>query len=621
MRGTIEHDATRDADGISSRASSDFESDERDALVEPSDVDDGVRSLAVVTSRDGIANVASGGAAESGLGLLRGPDGDGNGDDAPERQKVAAWRDLPHKKQLVVITMTRLSEPLVQTSLQSYMFYQLKWFDPSLPDAVISRQAGILHASFTAAQFLTAMVWGRVADSRWAGRKTVIIIGLLGTLVSCLGFGFSTSFYQALFFRSLGGITNGNVGVMRTMISEIVREKKYQSRAFLLLPMTFNIGIIIGPILGGILSDPAGSYPDLFGSVKFFQQFPYALPNLVSAGFLSLALLGIWLFLEETHDALRDRVDYGRVVAAKIGRLFSRRRADDIAYMPINTRDSMSIDMPRDSVEAAARPDANRKPAARRRYTQRLPFLRIFTRNVSLTYLSHFLLSFHLGTFNSLWFVFLSTPVYNPQDPQPPGFHPSLPFRFTGGLGLPPRNVGLAMAMLGAFGITMQLFLYPRLSSRFGTAGMWRCCLCLFPLAYTVLPYLSVVPSTTPPPSQKTGAAVWAAIAGVLLLQVTGRTFATPAQTILVNNCSPHPSVLGTVHGVGQSVSSFARTVGPVSGGWLYGIGLSQGLVGGVFWGMAAVAICGLVASFWVREGDGHEIWLEGDDETAEEDK
>jgi MFS family permease len=54
----------------------------------------------------------------------------------------------------------------------------------------------------------------------------MLFIGLFGTMVSCIGFGFSTSFYQALFFRIMGGATNGNVGVMRTMISEIVREKK-----------------------------------------------------------------------------------------------------------------------------------------------------------------------------------------------------------------------------------------------------------------------------------------------------------------------------------------------------------------------------------------------------------
>lgn len=145
-----------------------------------------------------------------------------------EKKETISWGDLPRKQQLVVITLTRLSEPLVQTSLQAYMFYQLKWFDPSLSDSAISSQAGVLHASFTAAQLLTAMMWGRVADSSRFGRKKVILIGLTGTMISCLGFGFSRSFWQALFFRCLGGVTNGNVGVLRTMISEIVREKKYR---------------------------------------------------------------------------------------------------------------------------------------------------------------------------------------------------------------------------------------------------------------------------------------------------------------------------------------------------------------------------------------------------------
>jgi len=46
-------------------------------------------------------------------------------------------------------------------------------------------------------------------------------------VISCLGFGFSTSFLQAIICRTLGGALNGNVGVMRTMISEIIKEKKY----------------------------------------------------------------------------------------------------------------------------------------------------------------------------------------------------------------------------------------------------------------------------------------------------------------------------------------------------------------------------------------------------------
>lgn len=71
--------------------------------------------------------------------------------------------------------------------------------------------------------------------------------------------------------------------------------------------MTFNVGVIIGPVLGGILSDPAGSYPYLFGHVDFFRRFPYATPNLVAALFLLCGLLAVWLWLEEvssTHDCV-----------------------------------------------------------------------------------------------------------------------------------------------------------------------------------------------------------------------------------------------------------------------------------------------------------------------------
>lgn len=135
------------------------------------------------------------------------------------KEEEVTWMSLPHKRQLAVLTLARLSEPLVQTSLQAYMFYQLKSFDPSLSDSIIAGQAGVLAGSFTAAQFLTAMVWGRVSDSDWAGRKMVLLVGLFGTMVSCVGFGFARTFPQAVFFRVLGGALNGNVGVMRTMIS------------------------------------------------------------------------------------------------------------------------------------------------------------------------------------------------------------------------------------------------------------------------------------------------------------------------------------------------------------------------------------------------------------------
>lgn len=48
-------------------------------------------------------------------------------------------------------------------------------------------------------------------------------------------------------------------------------------------------------------------------------------------------------------------------------------------------------------------------------------------------------------------------------------------------------------------------------------------------------------------------------------------------------------------------------------------MGLHRGVVGAVWWGLSGLAVMNCIASNWVREGDGHEIKLEGDDEAEAE--
>lgn len=337
--------------------------------------------------------------------------------------------------------------------------------------------------------------------------------------------------------------------------------------------------------------------------------------------------------ISKTLDARADKVDWGIELGKKIGSVlstcFSRSRTS-AGYAPLAAREDAvaSIEMTHSRTTSTSSSSTlvpmssttTTTTAKRRaRYTQRLPFRRIFTRNVSLTLLSHSFLAFHVGTFQSLWFIFLSTPAYDPASGGPARH---LPFAFTGGMGLPPAQVGAAMSILGVLGIALQLLAYPALSARLGTVRCLRVFLPFFPLAYLLVPYLSLVPSSSSsspsPGGPKSGPAVWAAISGVLLCQVVARTFALPNMTILVNNCTPHPSVLGTMHGAAQSCSSAARTVGPVLCGFLYGLGLARGVVGAVWWGLGGWALVGWLTSFLLREGDGHEIWLEGDEEDGD---
>lgn len=310
----------------------------------------------------------------------------------------------------------------------------------------------------------------------------------------------------------------------------------------------------------------------------------------------------------------------GTRCARKISEIFYRRHSRDSlqAYTAISGDEHAAFEL-EDDVEETATHSEIKKMKAVPRWRHKLPFKRMFTYNVICTLIAHTLMGTHLGAFNNLWFVFLSTPVDNPAHPNPPSYRRRLPFIFTGGMGMPPRDVGFAMAMLGVLGILMQIFIYPVVHAKLGVVKSWRIFLYCFPLAYILVPYLSIVPSKAPPPAEKNGFLVWLCLCAVLFIQVTGRTFALPATTILVNNASPHPSVLGTMHGIGQSLASAGRTIGPSLGGTFYGMGLRHGVVGAVWWGLSGLAVVNCIASNWVREGDGHEIKLEGDDEAEAE--
>lgn len=145
---------------------------------------------------------------------------------APLKPQAVSWASIPNKGQLAVIVFARLAEPLSERSLTSYLFYQLRWFNSQLSAAEIAKQAGYLTAVFAAAQCLTSMWWGRAADDPRLGRKRVLLIGLTGSALSALGMGFSKSLEWAFFFRFLAGALNGNIGVLRTMVSEIVVDKR-----------------------------------------------------------------------------------------------------------------------------------------------------------------------------------------------------------------------------------------------------------------------------------------------------------------------------------------------------------------------------------------------------------
>jgi hypothetical protein len=323
---------------------------------------------------------------------------------------------------------------------------------------------------------------------------------------------------------------------------------------------------------------------------SLLKAFPYALPSLLCTVLLFLEAGLVVTFLEETLFTKR----HGQSFGDQLGNMY---RGIIAVLLGQGSQSSQSV---------------SEKHGLNRAQTKALPFAKIWTPNVLWTLLSVAIFDLHMGAFSGLWIIFLSTPRASPgQKTHADATH------FTGGLSFSPALLGSSLAILGIVGLVLQVLLYPWANSRFGLMRCFRYSLLLFPLAYSLAPYLALLPSTTSPPQPASGVLIWLGISLVLTLQVSARTFALPASIILVNNASPHPSVLGTIHGVGQSVSSAMRTLGPVAGGYWFGLGLEKGVVGLGWWAIASISALGCIASLWVKNGSGYEVVLQDEEESG----
>ncbi|KAF2453136.1 major facilitator superfamily domain-containing protein [Lineolata rhizophorae] len=537
-----------------------------------------------------------------------------------DKATPASFRSLPNKGQLFLLALCRLSEPLSNTCLLPYLYHLLESIQSPPPpsatedgnshndgDAVsaahISRLSGLLIAAFPLAQFATSMLHGHLSDAH--GRKPTVLLGLLVSCVANLFFGFSRSIGALVFWRVLAGLANGNVGVMRTMTAEIARERKFQTRAFLLLPLVFNTGMVAALALGGCLAEPVVHMEWLFGpegilnlagnpeGVGWMVEYPYALPGVVNAavlgGTLALAVLG----LRETAPG-KEGEDWGIKVRRIMGRAWRRLISSDqpVGYTEVQSDEPSDTPQEKDGFEDDDVLSKHTKAPAPR---HRISFRRIWTREVVAAITSFGLLRLHNSAFMHTFAVFFSLPIAANK-------HPTA-ISFTGGLGLPSASVGLWLSLVGLAGIPLQLLAYPRIQARLGTLGVFRVALCLFPPVYAAAPYLALVRPAA-------GVARWMAIAAVLFVQVVARKFAIPSTVVLLTDAAPARSVLGTVHGAGNMVSSLARAIGPAVGGLVLSWGMERGVVGVVWW--AYLTVMAVVALGWSYAMKGREEEWEG---------
>ncbi|GKT92980.1 LOW QUALITY PROTEIN: major facilitator superfamily transporter [Colletotrichum tofieldiae] len=478
--------------------------------------------------------------------------------------------------QLFLLAIVRLAEPIALTSIFPYAWALVKRFEiGNAEDA--SFYAGLLISSFSLAEALMGMYWGGLSDR--IGRKPVLLLGCIGTMFSMVMVGFASNIWIALAGRAIGGLLNGNIGVIQTMVGELVTKPEHEPRAFSVMPFVWSIGTIIGPFIGGTFADPHDAFPKLFPANGLFYRYPYLLPNLVCAVLLFISIILGYFLLEETHPDMQPRVFLPDDTYA----------SEETPLL--ETSDAMkrpAVDLRDDNYGTVrGRGQIPSEKKADQSYN-------IYTKPIVSLILALCIFTYHSMTYDHLLPIFFEDDraIANPMSILT---SPTSPFYTPGGLGLSLRAVGMIMAVNGVIALFVQAVIFPFAAERLGVYRLFIIVTVLHPIAYVMVPSLLFLPDS------------------LLHLLLPGRPqrpvhHPLPAAPDFDQRGHPTPKALGKVNGLAASAAAGFRMIAPPVAGWLYTFGSRVDCTALAWYGSAVAAIIGAVQCFSVKRERKYEV-------------
>ena len=180
-------------------------------------------------------------------------------------------------------------------------------------EETVGKYAGYVACSFMAGRTITAVYWGRLADAY--GRVFVLEVSLVASAITSIGFGFASTYTEALLWRFFMGVGNGITGTIKCLLSEIKESAGSQAKETKTMAIVYGMrgyGFLLCPAITGFLSDPMKQYPHVMAKTPLWVQslllaYPFVLPNLVASVLCLGAVRLVREFVEETLPEERCR--------------------------------------------------------------------------------------------------------------------------------------------------------------------------------------------------------------------------------------------------------------------------------------------------------------------------
>jgi MFS transporter, DHA1 family, multidrug resistance protein len=205
----------------------------------------------------------------------------------PEGSEMDALDAEVSRKNTVILGFTLLVVMLGYGMIQPLLPFLITKLGAS------GRDLGVLASVYAAMQLVCAPFWGTLSDR--IGRRPVLLIGVAGYGITMFVFGLATQFWMLFVARTFSGVlSSAAMPTAMAYLSDCLPEKQ-RGGAMGQLGASVGLGVVLGPLLGGVLSRNSLSLPFFAGS-----------------GLALAALILVYLLLPETLQRQTTAAASGR---------------------------------------------------------------------------------------------------------------------------------------------------------------------------------------------------------------------------------------------------------------------------------------------------------------------
>ncbi|MDG3584116.1 TCR/Tet family MFS transporter [Galbibacter pacificus] len=129
---------------------------------------------------------------------------------------------------------------------------------------------GWLTFAYALMQFVFAPVLGNLSDRH--GRRIVLLISLLGFAIDCLFLAFAQHIIWLFIGRFIAGIAGASYSVASACIADISNDEN-RTENFGYINAAYSSGLIIGPVIGGLLGQFGTHIPFIAAAILSFGNF------------------------------------------------------------------------------------------------------------------------------------------------------------------------------------------------------------------------------------------------------------------------------------------------------------------------------------------------------------